>query len=128
MPQLPLFVFGTLRRGECNHHYLAGLYDEVTPAKLLGFSRVEPLMIARQKESEVVGELFQLSVDRYSQTLLHCDELEEIPLGELIGSEYRRIAVRVTTDSDSQVAWAYVRPDTEPDEDLRPYCVAEPLP
>lgn len=118
MPQLPLFVFGTLRRGECNHHYLAGRYDRVCPAQLTGFAQVTPLMIARQDGSIVDGELFELTAETYSATLAGCDELEELPPGELIGWEYRRIAVRVTTDSDSVVAWAYVRPNVEPDADL----------
>ena len=119
MPQLPLFVFGTLRRGECNHHLLAGTFDRVQSARLFDFARVETLMIARQPNSVVVGELFDLTPSTYSLTLQGCDHLEEIPVGKLIGSEYRRIPVRVSTSSGEIVAWAYVRPDVEPDDDLR---------
>ena len=125
MPTLPLFVFGTLRRGECNHHYLAGAYDQVRAARLLGFARVEPLMIARQPDSAVDGELFFLTDATYSATLRECDRLEELTPGSLIGHEYRRIAVRVQTESGEFIAWAYSRPDAEHDTDLQPLIAAE---
>ena len=69
MSQLPLFVFGTLRRGECNHGYLAGQFDQVQPARLLGFARIAPLMIARDLNSVVDGELFWLTAENYEATL-----------------------------------------------------------
>ena len=125
MPTLPLFVFGTLRRRECNHHYLAGTYDRVLAARLLGFARVAPLMIARQTGSAVDGELFFLTAAAYSATLRECDSLEELPHGGLIGHEYRRIAVRVQTDSGEFIAWAYSHPDSENDADLQPLIADE---
>lgn len=125
MPTLPLFVFGTLRRGECNHHYLAGAYDRVLAARLVGFARVEPLMIARQPGFTVEGELFFLTAKTDSATLLGCDSLEELPPGSLIGHEYRRIAVRVQTEFGEFIAWTYSRPDADSDADLQPLIVAE---
>lgn len=125
MQSFPLFVFGTLRRGECNHHYLEGAYDRVLAARLPGFVRVDPLMIARDESSAVDGELFFLTDATFSATLCACDRLEEIPPGRLIGHEYRRIAVRVQTDSGEFIAWAYTRPDAESDADLLPLVAAE---
>lgn len=107
---LPLFVFGTLRRGEPNHHYLDGFYDGVVPAVLPGYGRVAPLMIAAQPGSEVIGELFFLTAARYEQTLAGCDELEEIPPGKLVGHEYERRLVTVSTSAGELAAWAYVQP------------------
>ena len=125
MPPLPLFVFGTLRRGECNHHFLSGQYDRLRPARLSGFAAVAPLMIARESGSVVMGELYDLAPASYSRSLQGCDRLEEIPVGDTIGREYRRIPVRVQTDGGEVIAWAYVRPDVEPEEDLRNLLNAE---
>ena len=125
MRQLPLFVFGTLRRGECNHHYLAGAFDRMVPARLPGFARVEPLMIARKVDSVVDGELYFLTPATAARTLQGCDELEELPIGQLIGQEYRRVPVKTQTDNGDVIAWAYVRSDVEPAADLRPVLEVE---
>ncbi len=125
MSQLPLFVFGTLRRGECNHGYLAGNYDRVLPARLFGFARVAPLMIAREADSVVDGELYFLTPTIYETTLFGCDRLEELPSDGLIGHEYCRIAVRLQTELGEITAWAYARHDTASDADLQPLIVAE---
>jgi len=109
--RLPLFVFGTLRRGHRNHHYLAGHYDDVQPAVLRDYARLHELMIAPQPGGEVDGELFVLTPDEYDTTMAGCDELEEIPPGQLIGTEYERKRVQVETAEGSVTAWAYVRPE-----------------
>lgn len=109
--RLPLFVFGTLRRGHCNHQYLAGHYDRVQPAVLRGYARLHELMIAPRAGGEVDGELFTLQPDDYDITLAHCDELEDIPPGQLVGHEYQRKRVRVETADGVVDAWAYVQPE-----------------
>lgn len=106
---IPLFVFGTLRRGKCNHHYLDGFYDRRLPAVLPGYTRVAPLMIDRRDGAEVDGELYFLTEVRYEKTLAGCDELEELPPGSLIGHEYERRLVRVMADGKAFDAWAYVQ-------------------
>ena len=109
---LPLFVFGTLRRGECNHHYLDGRYVRVLPATLDGYRRVHRLMIRRDPQSRVDGELYFLKPEGYDATLRGCDDLEEIPPGQLVGDDYRRLRVTVATPEGKFAAWAYVHPDT----------------
>lgn len=123
--QLPLFAFGTLRRGECNHHYLAGHYERVLAARLPDFARVAELSIARRIGADVLGELFFLKPLTYEVTLRGCDRLEELPPRELIGLEYRRLPVRVRTTAGDVIAWAYTRPDVECDSDLQPLLDAE---
>jgi gamma-glutamylcyclotransferase (GGCT)/AIG2-like uncharacterized protein YtfP len=107
--RLPLFVFGTLRLGHENHHHLDGHYEEMLSASLHGYSRLRPLMIARQADGVVDGELYFLADDEYDSTLAGCDELEEIPVGQLVGHEYERKRVTVTTVSGPFEAWAYVQ-------------------
>ena len=107
----PLFVFGTLRRGHRNHHYLDGRYARVIPAILRGYQRLHELMIAPAHDGLVDGELFFLTPDISDVTLAGCDGLEEIPPGQLIGDKYERRLVSVETTDGELEAWAYVQPE-----------------
>jgi gamma-glutamylcyclotransferase (GGCT)/AIG2-like uncharacterized protein YtfP len=108
--RLPLFVFGTLRRGKENHHFLDGHYERMISANLHGYGRIHPLMIDRKPDGIVDGELYFLKLDRYDETLAGCDELEEIPPGTLVGHEYERRRVTVESGDGTITAWAYVQP------------------
>src|SRR5690348_8676484 len=103
---LPLFVYGTLRRGERNHHYLTGSYTRMQPAVLHGFGRLHPLMIVRRDAGTVQGELYTIRPDAWKKTIRGCDDLEGIPPGQDAGPDYRRMQVRVTTPAGEEVAWA----------------------
>ena len=110
--RLPLFVFGTLRLGHANHHYLDGHYEQMLAASLHGYARLHALRIARQADGVVDGELYFLDDDNYDATLAGCDALEEIPPGQLVGCDYERKRVTVSTISGPFEAWAYVQPET----------------
>jgi gamma-glutamylcyclotransferase (GGCT)/AIG2-like uncharacterized protein YtfP len=111
--RLPLFAFGTLRRGEENHdYYLAGRYERVLPARLPGYAVVEPLMIDRSAAGVVPGELFFLRPGSYGATLAACDELEGITPRPSRYALYERRRVRVLTAHGAFDAWAYVRPES----------------
>lgn len=112
MERLPLFVFGTLRQGQWNHHYLAGRFTRMIPARLPGYARVQTLMIAPQKGSEVQGELCFLRDDVYEEAMADCDGLEGIPPGTDHGTHYARVQVSVITAEGEHTAWAYVRPSS----------------
>jgi gamma-glutamylcyclotransferase (GGCT)/AIG2-like uncharacterized protein YtfP len=115
-PQLPLFVFGTLRRGECNHHCISGDYDRWLPATLRDFNRVLTTHgfpgIVPSPGDEVAGEVFFIRRLVFTETLRRCDNLEDIPLGQLVGPYYRRAQVVVETTEGKLTAWAYVDPRT----------------
>lgn len=85
LQRLPMFVFGTLRYGESNHHFLENRYDKRLPAELVGYVRVESElgypMIDLSSEESVTGELFFLSEACYDQTMTDIDELELLPPG-----------------------------------------------
>jgi gamma-glutamylcyclotransferase (GGCT)/AIG2-like uncharacterized protein YtfP len=110
--RLPLFVFGTLRRGEPNHHLLAGRYARMRPARLHGFSKLHPLMIRAQADGIVAGELYFLRREAYAAALRECDDLEGIAPGEMAGASYRRLRVTVETPEGPVAAWAYVHPES----------------
>ena len=115
MPQhLPMFVFGTLRYGESNHHFLEHRYHKRLAAELDGYANVESEigypMIDLNSGDSVTGELFFLSEQCYDKTLIEIDELELLPPGELIGEWYERTTVSVSTTEGDFTAWAYVKP------------------
>jgi gamma-glutamylcyclotransferase (GGCT)/AIG2-like uncharacterized protein YtfP len=115
-PQLPLFVFGTLRRGECNHDCLKGRYERWLPATLRNFKRVLTThgfpCIVPSHGDEVAGEVFFIRPELFAATLERCDILEDIPAGQLVGPYYRREHVAVETAEGLLTAWAYVDPQT----------------
>src|SRR5579872_2072415 len=109
---LPLFVFGTLRRGEPNHHFLEGTFERWLPGTLRGYARIVAShgfpAIAPAIGAQVAGELFFIRPEIFVETLADCDLLEEIPPGELTGRFYRRAQVVVETATGIFTAWAYV--------------------
>lgn len=112
--RLPVFVFGTLRRGHENHGILAGRFEKALPATLRGYARVPsshgyPLIDACEGES-VEGELYFLSEQTRDETMIALDVLEGLPPGELVGEWYERVQVSVTTDDGDYLAWVYVKP------------------
>ena len=109
---LPLFVFGTLRRGQCNHHLLDGAYLRMVPAQLPGFGKRNPLMIVRRTGDAVTGELYFIRPAGWDRTIARCDDLEGIAPGQTAGDHYRRLRVTVRTSDGDCDAWAYVSADT----------------
>jgi len=109
---LPLFTFGTLRRGKQNHHYLEGSYANWLPATLADFKRGVTshgyATVIPAPGDRVAGELFFLRPDVYAETMRRCDLLEDIIPGTLSGKYYRRAHVLVQTASGDVAAWAYV--------------------
>ncbi len=81
-PKYKLFVYGTLKRGFCNHHYLKGsrfLSQATTahPYPLVAPKKWYPYLIDKEGEGEYVeGELYMIDL----ATLKRIDRLEEYPL------------------------------------------------
>jgi gamma-glutamylcyclotransferase (GGCT)/AIG2-like uncharacterized protein YtfP len=111
---LPLFVFGTLRRGESNHDRLAESYDRWLPATLRDFRRTTAAHgfpgVVPSPGDYVTGELFFITPARFAETLRRCDDLEDIPQGTLVGPYYQRAQVFVETAEINVTAWAYIDP------------------
>lgn len=116
MSQLPLFVFGSLRRGESNHRCLEESYDRCLEATLRDFRRVMAghgfPTILRMPAAQVIGELFFITPQLYDATLRRCDILEELEPGQLAGRLYRRMQVKVETAEGDFAAWVYADAST----------------
>jgi gamma-glutamylcyclotransferase (GGCT)/AIG2-like uncharacterized protein YtfP len=112
--ELPLFVFGTLRRGESNHQCLAGRYDRWLPATLRNFKQTTAAhgfpQVAPSPGDQVTGELFFIRPADFAETMRRCDVLEDIPPGQLVGTYYQRAQVVVQTAEGDFAAWAYIDP------------------
>lgn len=111
---LPLFAFGTLRRGGENHHLLDGAYERCLAGTLRDYTRTKaahgyPAVMPVLGDS-VSGDLFFIRRELFDQTLRDCDLLEDIPPGELAGPYYRRARVVIETPEGPFTAWAYLAP------------------
>jgi len=112
---LPLFTYGTLRRGEPNHCYLEGNYASCLTATLRGYERGCTVhgfsVVIPSPGAQVDGELFFLRPDAYAETMRRCDLLEDIEPGKLTGRYYRKAQIVVETTAGTFTAWAYIDPN-----------------
>lgn len=95
MTQL-VFVYGTLRRGEVNHHYLATAKFVAQWCTLPEYALFDlgpyPALIKGQQS--IQGELYWIN----RHTLAELDELEDVPV------EYRRERI----ETPFGLAWVYL--------------------
>lgn len=108
-----LFVYGTLRPGECNAHIMEAIGGEWQPASVIGCFYTSgtgaassfPGVVIDPNGAQINGYLFiSDSLDKHWEAL---DAFEE---------GYDRIRVTVTTDDQQQVsAWLYqLQPESIP--------------
>lgn len=110
--RLPVFVYGTLRPGRYNHRVVAGALAAASPAVLTGhalYVRGLPYVVP-QPDAVVVGDLLDLTSQRYTRTLRALDQLEGYREEDPDGSHYVRTRVTVRVDADGGVrpAWVYL--------------------
>ena len=111
-PQLPLFVYGTLRRGEANHAGLIrGRTKVVTAAALSGAVLYDgpgfPYAV-NDPEGRVQGELVFPLPEFYATVLADLDHLEEYVPGAP-DNLFERVARGTRTeDGEPILAWVYL--------------------
>lgn len=107
-----LFVYGTLKRGQRNHHLIEHLVDDIQPAKTRGILYHLPYgfpAVFQSDKNWVYGELFNLSDIKGSLAIT--DHLEGYSANKPRGSHYIRIQQQVVLkDGNCQIAWIYIYP------------------
>jgi gamma-glutamylcyclotransferase (GGCT)/AIG2-like uncharacterized protein YtfP len=103
-----VFVYGTLRQGEYNHHYLREARPQSfncwTFGKLYDTGVGYPAMVEDQK-GRVVGELYLIS----NEHLYALDELEDYREGR-VDNLYERVVRTIYTEGRSEEAYVYLFP------------------
>ncbi|CAM4178618.1 gamma-glutamylcyclotransferase [Paenibacillus alkaliterrae] len=114
-----VFVYGTLRRGECNHRLIADSTCLATAARIQGglvdTGHGYPGLL--KMEGEVTGELYEVSESQ----LASMDELEDFFGNENPDNLYNRFEVEVYTDRGSIKAWTYFYNDDSDIQSLAPF-------
>lgn len=106
-----IFVYGTLRMGECNHHLLRPFLREATPAIARGMALYPvtpryPGMV--EGTGSVVGEYVVIEPDRWLEALAVLDRLEDYAGPGDPANEYDRRLIPVETASGVRLAHAYL--------------------
>ena len=104
--QLPIFAYGTLRRGESAEDLLARDVARRAPARargrLLAIGAPYPAAVFSPEATEhVEGELMWLRPGSYEAALDRADDYENVPF------LFRRITVTVESEGAAVEAWAY---------------------
>lgn len=116
--QLPFFVYGTLRAGEINATLLRGAFARSRIAKLNGAQMFDlgpyPMIIERELQHQVWGELIEISVDKYQSLVKSLDRLEGVNGNdpENPNALYRRLRREVWVENEPIEAWVYVGRET----------------
>jgi len=103
--ELPLFLYGTLRKGESAEDVLAADVVRRAPARaqgrLLDLKAPYPGAVFGPDEGWLDGEIVWLKPATFQAALGRVDQYENVPF------LFRRIAVTVETGGASVEAWAY---------------------
>ncbi len=115
--QLPLFVYGTLRRGESAEELVARDVTRRAPARakgrMLAIGAPYPAAVFSGDATEhVEGELLWLTPGAYGAVIDRVDEYENVPF------LFRRIAITVEAEGVAVEAWAYTY--THASHEIRP--------
>ncbi len=109
--QLPVFVYGTLRTGECNYRRLLAEVDETSSSATLSNAvmYVGPgFPYVTTGDGIVVGDLIQIAPRHYATTMNQLDMLEGYR-GPGERNHYDRIIATVTNAAGDQLeAWVYL--------------------
>jgi gamma-glutamylcyclotransferase (GGCT)/AIG2-like uncharacterized protein YtfP len=113
---LPVFVYGTLRRGQSNYSILQGHTIREEQACLHGAQLYDlgffPMAI--EGEGVVSGELMHIRPVTYQEVLANLDMLEGVNRQAPHTGFYRRLARTVQAEDETEhLAWVYLGSDVD---------------
>ena len=109
------FVYGTLKRGQSNHHLIAKVVREITSATVAGrLYDLGPFPALGPGDGRVRGELLLIDPALLDPTLRLLDELEGFVPSDLHGSIYLREIAEATTDRGQVIAASLYRYNRDP--------------
>ncbi|MFI7497730.1 gamma-glutamylcyclotransferase family protein [Streptomyces sp. NPDC049687] len=111
-PDLPFFVYGTLRPGEVNHDlFLRGRTLREEPARLTDAVLYDgpgyPYAVEEPGGGGVAGDLVTARPEAYERLLAELDRLEEYTPGDP-RNLYERVTRQVAVGDGAVRAWVYV--------------------
>ena len=105
-----IFVYGSLRPGGSNFHWIAAQVIEVEPAILEGhvlYGLGLSFPYAAPGPGRVIGDLLHIADGKVEEVLAALDQLEGHE-GEDADSHYNRVICPVLTNHGGAMAWVYV--------------------
>lgn len=115
---LPVFVYGTLRRGGGNHGWLLDgqtvreARAVLTGARMWDYGGFPFVTLSADPDDVVVGELMWIPVDRYQAVLRRLDGLEGYR-GPGRQNLYDRVLATVPAGDADVRCWVYIAGDAE---------------
>ncbi len=105
-PAQLVFLYGTLRRGGSNHFRMAGA-NFISAGTITGrMYRIDwyPGLVLDDSGDEISGEVYSVQ----PELLVALDVFEGLSVGEIQGSEYRRVQTTVMQkNSETLTAWVW---------------------
>lgn len=117
----PVFVYGTLRPGGSNHHWLGEGKLTLTPAVFTGGILVNkgpyPYLL-EDEAGKVVGELVEVDAADWARVAAALDRLEGTDSARPVHDSnlYNRYLRPVKTDRGPVEAWVYIPPASRQDQ------------
>lgn len=101
---IKVFVYGTLKKGFRNHHYLEGFKGKQAFAPGIDLHKGEaPFPYAKRGERTAIGELYEID----EETFKMLDRLEGHP------RFYKREETRIVGEEIDTIAWIYLYPNAD---------------
>lgn len=109
--QLPIFVYGTLRKGEPNYQLLRGhtILEKIAVVEHINLYEYNDFPVAVPGTNRLVGEIMTIAPRMYTRILTAIDLLEGYCKNNPVQSTYERVVVQaICADQRVVACWIYL--------------------